>query len=137
MDASSVSRDSIVAPLFEVDLTGVEALLEQASTRVPINTARTTVSFNLVTPRLPDHPHQPPPRCLPQAAWRSPLATILLASFGPCAAVAGFKAYVCRLDGDYIVKYSDIIGFNMFKFTTKTRKPFPVTTVSTGGTPGA
>jgi len=32
---------------FEVDLTGVEALLEQVSTVTPISTARTTVSFIL------------------------------------------------------------------------------------------
>jgi len=45
LDASSVDRDSIVTPLFEVGLAGVEALLEQEGTKILVNITSTIASF--------------------------------------------------------------------------------------------
>ena len=40
-----MDRDSIVTPLFEVGLAGVEALLEQESTKILVNITSTIASF--------------------------------------------------------------------------------------------
>ena len=56
---------------------------------------------------------------LPHAAGHSPLATILLARFGPCAAVAGLKTFVCRFYCEYVVRPPQAVRFYMAQFSTK------------------